>query len=319
MPDGRGRFDIFRVIAALGVPACAGTIAGFLGRAWWLLDLFAHFRMQYLGGLLFIAGLLAVGRRWRPAAVMLAFALVNLATVAPLYLAPRGRPLPDDAPTARAMLLNVHTDNRNTAAVLAVIERFDPDLLVLEEIDAGWLERLEPLDERYPHRIVQTRRDNFGIGLFARAPLGDARIVRIGDAFVPSVVARVPVGGSTITVFGTHPPPPGSRRTTAWRDDQLSKLPTFLAGQPGPLLLLGDLNATPWSHPFRRFLRESGLRDSARGHGWQPTWPARNPLFWVPIDHALHSDEIVILDRTVGPAVGSDHRPLVIDFAVRAE
>jgi endonuclease/exonuclease/phosphatase (EEP) superfamily protein YafD len=36
----------------------------------------------------------------------------------------------------------------------------------------------------------------------------------------------------------------------------------------------------------------------------------------VPIDHCLVSPEITILDRRLGPAVGSDHYPLIVDFII---
>ena len=87
-------------------------------------------------------------------------------------------------------------------------------------------------------------------------------------------------------------------------------------GLPEPVLVLGDLNASPWSSHFRRFLRDSGLRDSAQGRGVQPTWPAGMPWLWIPIDHCLHSPQLQVVARHVGPNLGSDHYPVVVDFVV---
>jgi endonuclease/exonuclease/phosphatase (EEP) superfamily protein YafD len=44
-----------------------------------------------------------------------------------------------------------------------------------------------------------------------------------------------------------------------------------------------------------------------------PTWSANTP-FAIPIDHVLATSPLVITSRSVGPDVGSDHRPL--DFVV---
>jgi endonuclease/exonuclease/phosphatase (EEP) superfamily protein YafD len=86
------------------------------------------------------------------------------------------------------------------------------------------------------------------------------------------------------------------------------------------MIILGDLNASPWSHPFGRLLREGGLVDSTRGFGVQPTWrthfgPVSGMLTWpvqIPIDHCLHSPGFVAVAREIGPACGSNHFPLFV-------
>ena len=100
------------------------------------------------------------------------------------------------------------------------------------------------------------------------------------------------------------------------RDGQLAELATLVGHQRHPVMLLGDLNASPWSYPFRRLLRDTGLLNSMRGWGVQPTWPAPLGPLGIPIDHVLHSEEIRITRRSTGPWIGSDHLPLIIEFAI---
>jgi len=85
-----------------------------------------------------------------------------------------------------------------------------------------------------------------------------------------------------------------------------------------PLLLLGDLNVTPWNHHFKKLLRHTGLKDSTQGYGVQPTWPTYYPWLWIPIDHCLYSSSIHVVGRKVGEHVGSDHYPVIIDFAIKS-
>jgi endonuclease/exonuclease/phosphatase (EEP) superfamily protein YafD len=40
---------------------------------------------------------------------------------------------------------------------------------------------------------------------------------------------------------------------------------------------------------------------------------------YMPIDYGMVSPEIVVLDHTVGPPVGSDHLPVIVDFAISAQ
>ncbi len=82
---------------------------------------------------------------------------------------------------------------------------------------------------------------------------------------------------------------------------------------------MGDFNATPWSYPFRRLVGETDLTNSQRGFGLDASFPADNSvLIRVPIDHLLHNDGLVVIDRRLGPPLGSDHFPLVVDLAVVA-
>jgi len=58
-------------------------------------------------------------------------------------------------------------------------------------------------------------------------------------------------------------------------------------------------------------LKGSGLQLAA--NAWKPTWRVSSPLA-IAIDHALTSKSLVITAREIGPGVGSDHRPQIIDL-----
>ena len=79
-------------------------------------------------------------------------------------------------------------------------------------------------------------------------------------------------------------------------------------------MLVGDLNCTSWTPAFAELERISGLRDSRKGFGVQPTWPSNLPGLRIPIDHFLVSPSLAVRNRFVGPAVGSDHFPVVIEL-----
>ncbi|MBN1672014.1 MAG: endonuclease/exonuclease/phosphatase family protein [Kiritimatiellae bacterium] len=304
------------ILGAAGLLAGAGTIAGFLGRLWWVFDLASSFRVQYFVVLTLLTLGLMVGRHYRLVAVYGALALANLAVILPLYW---GHTPPAGAghPSLRAMLLNVHTSNKDHDAVIALIEKNEPDLIVVQEVNGRWLDALSAVTNRFPHSIAQPRTDNFGIALFSRRPFQQAKRLYLGEVGVPSAFARIDADGVTLTVLATHPVPPSSAEYARWRDEQLEAVASFAASVDGPLLVMGDLNATPWSWHFRRLLRKTGLRDSSRGRGWQPTWPTRLFPLLVPIDHCLHSAHITIVDKTVGSNFGSDHYPVFVGFQIQ--
>ena len=100
------------------------------------------------------------------------------------------------------------------------------------------------------------------------------------------------------------------------RNDQLAALPAVVKEQKYPVLLIGDLNTTPWSSHFKRLVNKSGLKNSMKGFGHQPSWPSDQFFLRIPLDHILHAPEIAIHNRMILKDVGSDHFPVIVDFAL---
>jgi endonuclease/exonuclease/phosphatase family metal-dependent hydrolase len=51
--------------------------------------------------------------------------------------------------------------------------------------------------------------------------------------------------------------------------------------------------------------------------GLQWSWPVGLWPLALPIDHCLVSEKVEVVDRWMGPDVGSDHYPLVVDVRLR--
>ncbi len=306
-----------RFVAAAGIVAGASTLFGFLGRLWWFFDLFSHFRVQYFWGLVAVAALLLLLKRRKLAAGFGAAAVINLAVILPLYFGGTGGAAVPGG-TLRAMLVNVNTKLGDPVRVARVLAEYDPDIIVLEEVNDRWLADLAGAMKSYPHSRSEPRSDNFGIALYSKLPFTRSEILCIGDADVPSVFVEIQTGGAKFTVVGTHPLPPAGRHYSRWRNGQLAGIADHIAGIDTPVLLLGDLNTTPWNHHFKRLLRRAGLENASQGRGVQGTWPTHSLLLRIPIDHCLHSPEIRVVEKMVGPDVGSDHFPIIVDFVVAA-
>lgn len=290
------------------------SLIGYLGALHWTLDLFSHFRVQYLQIALLIAGFSLWGRRNKRAVALLAIAAFNYAPVLPFYF---GKPPVATEKPVRIMQLNLSAANTNdTDWVLRGITNAQPDLVVLAEVTPDWAFELAQIASQYPHHILKPQEGCFGIALLSKYPLEHERIVRIGPAGVPSIIADAYLPQGTVSLIATHPLPPISAEYAKKRNLQLAALPDVVHEQKHPVLLIGDLNTSPWSFYFTRLRRASGLKNSMQGFGFQPTWPARHPFLRIPLDHVLHSPEIIIHNRTVGTALGSDHLPLIVDFSI---
>jgi endonuclease/exonuclease/phosphatase (EEP) superfamily protein YafD len=185
-------------------------------------------------------------------------------------------------------------------------------VVFLMEVDDAWMEGLAPLQSRYPQRMVATRGDNFGVALLSRVPLTDAHVLYLGGARLPSIEARLQLQERELLLLGTHVLPPMGPASSRLRDGQLQAVADHVRDLGLPALVVGDFNATPWSSGLRH-ATSSGLGYRSLRAPWSPTWRARS-VFAIPIDQALCTAPLVILDRQVGPDVGSDHRALAISL-----
>lgn len=303
------------IVTLLTFAACLPTWLGLGARVWWLLELVTHFTWHYAAILpVFLA--VALWRRQKRLAAVVALSLaINLWHVAPSYLPAKVAPAAD--PPLRVMTLNVLTSNPRYDAVRELIAREQPHVLVLLEVNGAWIDALADLQTTYQHHLVRPRGDNFGIACYSNVAASQLRLEDFGDAEVPSVVAQFTWQGKPVTLVGTHPLPPTSASNATLRNNQLTAVADFARTQPGEAILVGDLNLTPYSPYFGDLLKQSGLVDSSRGRGTHATWSTRVEWLGLPIDHVLHSPELVVVDRRVGPAVGSDHRAVIVDFGIR--
>ena len=297
----------------IGGAIALATFLGFLGGAFWVFDLFAHFRVQYMQLCLILIGIALWQRRNKQAVALILLACLNYAFVLPLYF---GKPATATEKPIRAMLINLNAGNGNTEQVLEAIRNADPDILLLEEVTPKWAHELAVLETHFPYRVAEPQAGCFGIMLLGKVPLEHGTVVEIGDAGAPSITADAYLPQGAISIIATHPLPPINADYSRHRNHQLAALPDLVKMQQHPVLLMGDLNTSPWSSCFTRLLRDSGLKNSMESFGFQPTWPANMPFLRIPLDHALHSPEIKIYNRMVGGNVGSDHFPVIVDFSV---
>jgi vancomycin resistance protein VanJ len=115
-------------------------------------------------------------------------------------------------------------------------------------------------------------------------------------------------------VYAVHLPSvrPGD---TAARDDAVAELAALVAADPAArVLVLGDLN-TATTDPVLDTLtaQVTDSRETVKG-GFGFTWPADFPL--TRPDHVLGRGVTAVSD-TVLPAVGSDHRAVLVGLNLR--
>ncbi len=303
------------LLAVSAVVTAAVSVLSFFGSLWWSLDLAANFRPHFAVALLFMGVVLILAARRRLGVGVLLVGLVNAATVAPLFIAPGGGAEPLGS-TLTVMSFNVNGLNDRYDEVIEYIRAEDPDVVFIHEATFLWEDEFAAAD--IPFRVETGRREPLVFGTVALVPeTAEFRTFGFATTAPRAVEVVLEVGETTVRLLGTHPLSPSTEERAALRDAQLGFARDWSAESGGRRIVVGDLNATPWSLPFRRLVSGGGLVNSQRGYGLELTFPAgSSPLVQVPIDHVLYSEGFAVIDRRLGPPFGSDHLPLVVDLAL---
>jgi endonuclease/exonuclease/phosphatase (EEP) superfamily protein YafD len=307
------RISFAGLAQAAGVLTIAFSLLTLLTSNHHALQLFSHFRLQYLGAAILLTILFVVLRDRRYAVLLFTTAFINGAHVLPWYF---DEPYQAGDNELTLLSVNVLSSSAEYGRLSTMLESERPDIVVLQEISFAWAEELERLKNQYPHSIVEARDGNFGIALLSTFPLASAATVASDPLGFPTIVATVDVGGQALQLVATHPMIPLGRRNFDDRNQQLVSVANLVRRMSGPRVLVGDLNTSLWDVNYKYLEARTGLRNARRGFGILPTWPTFFPPAMIPIDHILVSHEVGVTDVRTGPRIGSDHLPLLATLAL---
>jgi endonuclease/exonuclease/phosphatase (EEP) superfamily protein YafD len=225
---------------------------------------------------------------------------------------------PDASPSLRVFFANVRGDNNEYASMLQEIIEANPDVIVLVEYGWGWHRafKASPVLAPYKYGSGHLQSHIGSVNVFSRLPLKTE--VQNWVQGRPMHTVELQLGTETLRLIGLHSPRPMNLPRYHYHEYWQQMIPLLLS-QPGPLAIVGDLNATQHSRVYRQ-LTERRLRSAHqdRGRGYATTWP--NSFYPVPpirIDQLLISPEVECVSIREGQGLGSDHKPLIFDLRIR--
>jgi len=238
----------------------------------------------------------------------------------------------------RILTYNVHrcvgTDRRlDVTRIAEVIAAQAPDIVALQELDVGRA-RTGGVDQA--HRLAQRLGMAFHFNAAFRVEeelYGDAILTTLPERLVKAgpipthprfsrleprgaLWVEVSIGGAALQVINTHlglvPREQRGQAIALTGDD-------WLGGAAAPLILVGDMNATPRAGAYRTFAsRLTESRRAARPSRPTPTFPSSFPV--LAIDHVFVSRGVTVeaVRTPLDPLsrLASDHLPLVVDFSL---
>lgn len=184
----------------LSLLVCIAILFSFFDKYWWIFELTSHFRIQYAWISLPLIILLFAFKRNAYAATLAILATANAIALSP-HITFASKTSTGETAHTTAALINVNTHLGSPKRIQAYVESVDPDILILLEINKQWVAELPEFKSAFPHRAIQTREDNFGIGLYSKYPFISINISSLGESSVPYINAALKVGASRLNVI----------------------------------------------------------------------------------------------------------------------
>lgn len=224
-----------------------------------------------------------------------------------------------DGDEINLLVANVKRDNPKKGAVLDLVGRMRPDVVLLLETDAAWDQALAPLKSEYQRSVPRPKQNTYGMHLFSKLELIDPQIQHLLDPEIPSIKTGIKLrSGAAVVLYCLHPRPP-PRADTAERDAELVRVGLEVRRNDEPAIVLGDMNDVAWSRTTKLFQEVSGLLDPRIGRGLYATFHANWRLLRWPLDHVFFSNMFALRKLAVMPSVGSDHFPLFVSLCFRPD
>jgi len=281
----------------------------------WIIDLLSHFPVQYGVLCLILVPIFMSHNLTTMAVICCGLALLNFSVLGPVKS--------DVVRSAQGTEIEVYSANlrrgndrlRNLTKDLM---RREPDIVFLVEATREQATLLEGVAGKYPYRYEAESQTYDGFFIFlSKWPMLETDTVVVDEHVRrPVLSSRLQIHDQVIQLYGLHPHSPSRRSRFQARNHQLKWLSDRVSESRITTIVLGDLNITPYSPSFKKYIASSRLRAVVGSVGWRPSWPSFLPVAWIPIDHVLVSENIAISGVYRGPFIWSDHFPIIARLVI---
>ena len=263
-------FRLFLVVASMiiGGLAAISTVLAFFGSTWWPFDYLANLRWYFLWILLFASIIYSLTAKGWLLIVFIAALAVNGSLIAPLWI--------DSQPeaTGENSIHVVHLDatggfdDRNAATSWLIESEADIVLIaggtseIINRVvtsDSGWIALVAPEIENTAGQIILAKQE----WDIAVTPTGEG-----ADAVLRITVGDTSSAYDIITAWG---PIASSAENADRLQARLDTIKAVMQTATNPVVVIGNVGATLWTHGMRDLVSTTDLRDAAKGEGYLST------------------------------------------------
>lgn len=206
-----------------------------------------------------------------------------------------------------AVHFNVKENNKNIASVAKAALESNADILSFQELQQRTLAPMDTvLKKIYPYSVSDLSLKGYGMAVYSKYPIKSSELVLQHDFPILTGIIQFPQKEMQF-ISATVSSPRNSKSYEA-QLKQLKIIGSYISSSKLPLLVMGDMNAVPWSTQITNFQKETKLKDSRKN--LSSTFPS-NSIIQVPIDYIFHSKELVCVDFKTLKPTSSNHLGII--------
>ena len=198
---------------------------------------------------------------------------------------------------------NVKENNKKIETVAQGALKSNADIVSMQELKPTSFAIVDPLMRAvYPYSFSDLSVDGFGLAVYSKYPFAATEVV-ISNNY-PILVGEIIIQNDTLHFVAATTSTPTSDKDFEKQAKQFKFIAEEVNKIQGPLIVMGDMNAAPWSEHIKELLKATKLKDSRKD--LSSTYPANSPV-QVAIDYIFHSPEIYCESFTTQSGTTSNH------------
>lgn len=187
---------------------------------------------------------------------------------------------------------NVKENNRYMDRLAEDVLAAGADVVSLQELRPETFPVADTiLSAAYPYKRVTLEHKGFGMAIYSRYPIANDSILVAG--YFPVMTGTINTPAGEISYLCATTSTPTSEKGFEKQEKEFLLLTQMAKAGSKPLILMGDLNAVPWSTSMEGLMEHGHLEDSRKD--LSATFPSQSVWVQIPIDYILHSPDLKCL------------------------
>jgi endonuclease/exonuclease/phosphatase (EEP) superfamily protein YafD len=216
--------------------------------------------------------------------------------------------------TLKVLVANAYLRNVELVELADALVAQEADILIITEYVRTLRET--PLLEKYAYHKIVSGFGTHDIAIFSKYPWREPPITSVsseGELLPPILFVRVEAPIPVIIV-GLHLLPPLWQEALESNQLLIRRVALMLRHEDSPKIVLGDINATPFSRAYGRLTNGARLENAFTELGYHSTWHTQRPWQRFMIDHIFYGGGLWRESAERFELPGSDHFGLVATF-----